>query len=176
MNTATEAQRSFITKLLTEREVPTALRETITAGLGNMPRLTASTTITHLLTLPKPVVVKFSEVSALLETIPKSKYAIPRLEVPGDFRHELLFVEVKQYRGTTFMRRLSGAPGYFSRIRIDSKLVVELAKQIAKDPAHYAVLFGKHYTCCGRCGAELTDSTSRALFMGPHCAKVMGLN
>jgi len=175
MNTATEAQRSFITKLLTEREVPTALRETITAGLGNMPRLTASTTITHLLTLPKPVVVKFSEVSALLETIPKSKYAIPRLEVPGDFRHELLFVEVKQYRGTTFMRRLSGAPGYFSRIRIDSKLVVELAKQIATDPLRYTQMFAKHYSVCGCCAAELTDDVSRALGLGPVCRKRFNL-
>jgi hypothetical protein len=45
---------------------------------------------------------------------------------------------------------------------------------ISQDPYKYAKIFGQHYSCCGSCGAELTDPVSRELQLGPECRKKFG--
>lgn len=42
---------------------------------------------------------------------------------------------------------------------------------IQADPKAGAALYGQLIGACGRCGMALTDETSRAAGLGPHCAK-----
>jgi hypothetical protein len=42
---------------------------------------------------------------------------------------------------------------------------------IAANPREAAALYGQLIGCCGRCGRELTDETSRSAGLGPDCAK-----
>lgn len=180
---ATERQQAFIRTLAEERVCDKA------AILANLPLTTkrqASTLIEHLLAAPKafrparPVAARGGNPN--VADMVKSKYAVPTAELaivadalgidlPGD----LLFVEVKEYRGTVYMRRLQGAPGAFSRLRLPRETEDILAAHIKTDPYKYARLFGEHYRCCGKCGAELTDEKSRRLQLGPDCRKAFGL-
>jgi hypothetical protein len=90
-----------------------------------------------------------------------------------DDRH-LLFLEIREYMGNLYMRRLTGAVGGFTRHKVPSKDSVAIMNIIAQDPYKYAKIFGQHYSCCGSCGAELTDPVSRDLQLGPECRKKFG--
>lgn len=114
----------------------------------------------------------------LLAEVPKAKYAIPMdeidLAIEEKVNGDILFVEVREYMNTLYMRRLHGSPGYFNRTKLstnDIKLVIELVK---KNPLKYTQLFGEVHKCCGKCGADLTDQLSRELKLGPRCRKEFG--
>lgn len=47
----------------------------------------------------------------------------------------------------------------------------EALRWIAANQRAAAALYGQLIGCCGRCGRELTDETSRAQGLGPDCAK-----
>jgi len=186
---ATDRQRSFLGDLLAKREVPADLRATLEAAMPNINKITASTSIQTLLQLPlaKPAAKptfsaadEAAELRALLRSSSKSKYAVPTDEIGMALTNtrvsgDLLFLEVKEFRGKLFIRRLVGAPGSFSRYRIPPADAITLLRKINTDPVKYSRIFGQHYTCCGRCGADLTDETSRKLFFGPTCAKAWGI-
>jgi hypothetical protein len=112
--------------------------------------------------------------------MPKSKYAIPVDELDiaplqgTPLTGDLLFVEVREYEKVLYMRRLTGSVGGFNRDKMPAGDVKIIADIIAANPYKYARLFGEHYACCGKCGAELTDPTSRSLFLGPECRKAFG--
>jgi hypothetical protein len=74
-----------------------------------------------------------------------------------------------------YMRRLIGAPGDFLRIKLKPTTVDTLAELLADDSLRYAQTFGRVYTCCGKCGAPLTDDESRRLAIGPKCRGAWGL-
>ena len=181
-NPATERQQAFIRTLMDERVCDEA------AILADMPFYTtrdASAVINALLAAPRaarpgrPVAGGNPNVADMI----KSKYAIPTAEFAmiadlaglDAVRGDLLFIEVKEYRGTVYMRRLHGAPGAFTRSRLPREAEDALASIVKGDPHKYARLFGEHYRCCGKCGAELTDEKSRALQLGPDCRKAFGL-
>jgi hypothetical protein len=54
-------------------------------------------------------------------------------------------------------------------------MIKAIVETIEYDPYKYARLFGEHYTCCGSCGAPLTDNKSRELMLGPECRKKFSL-
>lgn len=112
--------------------------------------------------------------------VPLSMYALPREDLPpaaAALAHgnALLFVQVREYQETRYIRVLRGAPGHFNREKPSADEAREIATQLATDPRSYAQLFGDTYSCCGSCGAELTDDTSRRLKLGPECRKKFGL-
>ena len=179
---ASEKQQSFIRTLADERQCD---KEWILTELPLMSKAKASAMITSLLAAPKrPSAPKVSvglKGNPNVADMVKSKYAIPTSELAMvadglgfDLHGDLLFVEVKEYRTVVFMRRLQGAPGAFSRLRMPRETEDLLASLIKEDPYKYARLFGEHYRCCGKCGAELTDEKSRALMLGPDCRKAFG--
>ena len=161
---ASEKQISFVKSLLEGREVDADRAADIDA----------------LLTLPKrPRAKAPNAMQALLASVPKSKYAIPTAELEftdadDAFRGDLVFVELREYMQTLYMRQLHGAPGAFSRSRLTTTSVKAIIEILARDPYKYTRLFGENYACCGSCGAELTDPRSRELFLGPECRKKFG--
>jgi hypothetical protein len=185
---ATDRQVSYLTSLLSTRIVPTDILATVAAGVAALPRQTVSTIIDTLVrapyaprTTPAPAPAPAtSELRTALENIPKSKYALPAGHTHGattdlNITNDLLFLEVREYRGTLYMRQLHGAPGGFYRTRISTRDAIALATLIATRPVEYIQKFGQHYTCCGKCGADLTDAASRARVLGPECARQLGV-
>ena len=178
---ATERQVAYLASLVARRVVPAEIAPLVTGDLSFLTRAEASKAIDALLAAPlAPAGVARAGVAEALSALPKSKYAVPAAHLAGALQdytltNDLLFVEVREYRGTLFMRRLSGAPGAFSRARLTTRDTLAVAGVLAQRPVEYITLFGQHYTCCGRCAAPLTDSASRARFLGPDCARQLGV-
>ena len=182
---ATGAQVSYIRNLLELRVVDELAASIIRDSIPLMSKADASRTIDHLKTLP--IAPKYTPASApspaqsALAGIPKSKYAIPveeleflELDASASIHGDLLFIEVREYMRTLYMRRLTGSVGSFTRHKLTHKDTLTLVELIERDPYRYAKLFGLHYSCCGKCGAELTDPVSRKLQLGPECRKAFG--
>ena len=183
---ASDKQITFINELLDSRVIPPM--DPILRGftvdrfgmLSTIDKRTASAVISALLGLPKLATPAESSLQHILASIPKSKYAIPVDELDiapltgTPLTGDLLFIEVREYHDVLYMRRLTGAPGAFNRDKMpagDVKIIVDL---IANDPYKYTRLFGENYSCCGKCGAELTDPISRSMFLGPECRRAFG--
>jgi hypothetical protein len=139
----------------------------------------ASKLIRSLLQSPKKLNAtrEDKELFGALSSVPKSRYAIPASELFLDILDEkvngdLLFVEVKEHHDNLQIRRLHGSVGGFSRSKMSRDTSLTVLGLITQNPYKYARLFGEHYSCCGKCGAELTDEVSRSVFLGPHCRKV----
>jgi hypothetical protein len=168
---ATERQISFIRNLVAERDVAPI-------DFAGMTVKEASTKIEELLATPKKSsIVRFSDV---LSTLPKAKYAVPYQTVApvfteSAFDNDYLFVEVREYRGTTYMRKLHGSLGDFIRTRFSREEEQSLFNILKSDPVGYITKFGEVFSCCGKCGAALTDEASRARLLGPDCARQLGV-
>jgi hypothetical protein len=180
---ASEKQVAFIDSLLTERELDSIQISSFRSMLPTLTKKQASSTIDLLLRLPqKATKVPGADKSVLQEALssaPKSKYAIPVSELDISLEGtpltgDLLFIEVKEYMGNLYMRRLTGSVGGFTRHRVPSQDSITIMNVISQDPYKYAKIFGQHYSCCGSCGAELTDPVSRDLQLGPECRKKFG--
>ncbi len=180
---ASEKQVAFIDSLLTERELDAIQVSSFRSMLPTLTKKQASGTIDLLLRLPqKATKVPGADKSLLQEALssaPKSKYAIPTSELDISLEGtpltgDLLFIEVKEYMGNLYMRRLTGSVGGFTRHRVPSQDSITIMNVISQDPYKYAKIFGQHYSCCGSCGAELTDPVSRDLQLGPECRKKFG--
>jgi hypothetical protein len=177
---ATGPQVNFVKVLLAERVIDDVdWAEEIAAKIdeNKLSKKDASQVIDKLINakrIPKDPVLQ-----SVLSSIPKSKYAIPTSEldvfVEEKVNGDLLFVEVKEYMNILYMRKLLGAPGGFTRTKLSVSDVKEIVNIIAADPVKYARIFGEHYSCCGKCGAELTDPISRKLQFGPTCRAEFGL-
>lgn len=181
---ASQKQMDFIAKLRSERTLTpwsdARLMRELAEGLDARQ---ASGWIEDLLASPRKVAatpgpVGNADVIRALEGVELSKYAVPShaIMIPGlEVKGDLLFLEVRRYKETTYMRRLHGAPGNFQRTRFTASQTIALAAVIKGKHVELARLFGEHYTCCGRCGAPLTDQKSRESFLGPECRKTFGL-
>lgn len=182
---ATERQVAFINSLASERVVPEGLAETLKRGVHFLTRAGASQAIETLLAQPRATRVAFEETPErveareLLAGLPKSKYAIPAFHLVGalaDYRldGDLLFVEIREYRGVRYLRRLTGAPGDFLRSRLSVRDALAVLRVLEGGAREYIRKFGEHFVCCGKCGAPLTDPESRERFLGPDCARQLG--
>jgi hypothetical protein len=175
---ATHNQQEFITSLLRKRDY------TLGDVVINTPQ-EASALIKELLAaplLPRAVYtppVRDEELFEALSSVQKSFYALPTSELFLDVMDEkisgdLLFVQVREYEKTLYLRRLHGSVGGFTRTKMSRKDSLIILRKIAEDSYKYSRAFGEHYQCCGKCGAELTDAQSRKLMLGPTCRKVFG--
>ncbi len=181
---ATEKQVKFINDLLDQKELEDDAVRGFKVALATMDKKAASTLIELLLKLPKKIekVAPTSGKSQLQEALlkaPKSKYAVPNHELDislstTKLTGDHLFIEIREYMGNLYMRRLHGSVGAFTRTRIANDDAVTIVNLIAQDPYKYTKIFGQIYSCCGSCGAELTDPKSRELQLGPECRKKFG--
>ena len=180
---ASEKQVAFIDSLLNERELDAVQVTSFRSMLPTMTKKQASGMIDILLRQPKRVEKVPGATKSLLQEAlskaPKSKYAVPVDELDISLEDtpltgDLLFLEIREYMGNLYMRRLTGSVGGFTRHKVPSQDSMVIMDIIAKDPYKYAKIFGQHYSCCGSCGAELTDPVSRDLQLGPECRKKFG--
>jgi hypothetical protein len=171
---ATLKQQSFIADLLAQREY------TLGDVTINSPK-EASALITLLLAAPKKEVVKAGNpISEALSSLPCSNYAIPTSELSMSLLDEVinsdhLFLSVREYKGHKYLRRLHGSVGSFTRTKLSTEDSMQIIKILSSDPYRFTKVFGEHYKCCGKCGADLTDDKSRELMLGPVCRKEFGL-
>ena len=180
---ASEKQVAFIDSLINERELDAITVSSFRSSLPTLTKKQASGMIDLLLRLPQrstkvPGATK-SLLQEALSKAPKSKYAVPVDELDISLEDtpltgDLLFLEIREYMGNLYMRRLTGSVGGFTRHKVPSQDSIVIMDIIAKDPYKYAKIFGQHYSCCGSCGAELTDPVSRDLQLGPECRKKFG--
>ena len=180
---ASEKQVAFIDSLINERELDAITVSSFRSSLPTLTKKQASGMIDLLLRLPQrstkvPGATK-SLLQEALSKAPNSKYAVPVDELDISLEDtpltgDLLFLEIREYMGNLYMRRLTGSVGGFTRHKVPSQDSIVIMDIIAKDPYKYAKIFGQHYSCCGSCGAELTDPVSRDLQLGPECRKKFG--
>jgi hypothetical protein len=180
-NTAAPRQLEFVRDLLGNREAAAEVVERITSAIDadEYTKAQASADIDALLELPRRESGVPSPFQALLASVPKSKYAVPTAlleasDAEDDFRGDLVFLELKEFMGTLYVRQLHGAPGRFTRSPLTATQIKALVTVVKTDPYKFAKMFGDHYACCGSCGAELTDQRSRELMLGPECRKKFG--
>lgn len=173
---ASEKQVGFLRSLMERGHGTDELRDEIALRIEE-DTLDSRRASDYIDVLLKTKPTKKSGMQELLSRVPKSKYAIPaeELELSSiETKNDLLFVEVKEYMGTLYMRQLHGSVGDFNRSKLETQQVRDVLEIIASDPYKYARTFGKHHACCGSCGAELTDARSRELQLGPECRKKFG--
>lgn len=177
---ASEKQVNFVRDLIATREVDVELAEEIESLIANeqYDKRVASDHIDDFLKLAKRPKAKSGLQKALAE-VPKSKYAIPMTEIEflsldDSFSGDIIFLEIREYMGTIYMRQLHGAPGSFNRSKLTNNTVEVFVDILKEDPYKYARIFGQHHACCGSCGADLTDPRSRELQLGPECRKKFG--
>jgi hypothetical protein len=178
---ASGSQISFVRDLIESREVDQDIAVSIEEAISaeRYPKRQASLDIEAFLKLPKRAKASRSGMQLLLASVPKSKYAVPVSELEftnadNDFRGDLVFIEVKEYMQTLYIRQLHGAPGSFVRSKLSNASTKAIVNLISADTYKYVKLFGDNYACCGSCGAELTDPKSRELMLGPECRKKFG--
>jgi hypothetical protein len=181
---ASPKQVSFIKDLIDKKNLGETARALIVLAKiadNKLDKQEASKLIDELIAAKPLVTATVSKAGALqnlLGEVPKAKYAIPMdeidLAIDENVNGDILFIEVREYMNVLYMRRLHGSPGYFNRSKLsfkDTELLINLVK---KDPLKYTQLFGEVHSCCGKCGAELTDQISRDLKLGPRCRKEFG--
>lgn len=173
---ASEKQETFIRDLLATRDVDQVFADELVDRLesGMLDKTYASQAIDTMLGLPKQK--GMSPFQALLATIPKSRYAVKFDELEftsadDKFNNDIVFLELREFKGTLYMRQLHGAPTGFTRSKLSKNSIEAIVKIITKNPYTYTRLFGEHFSCCGSCGATLTDDRSRELMLGPECRK-----
>lgn len=196
---ATPRQRAMIENLFKQKAVPDSVilmtREVMDRADAT-PREHVSPLIDGLMALPDApratVTTLVSShpgrgpVNALLRDhgVPTSMYAIPANTLPAPAIRERyarandhLFVVVGEFNETRYVKQLHGAPGSFTRTpfeTVDDRLAV-VTVLVEQGPRACAQIFGALYTCCGKCGAPLTDDRSRFHKLGPVCRKEFGL-
>lgn len=163
---ATENQLGFLNNLRRERGL--AIETWREFSARNLSTRDASREIDALKATPRAANVDRAIRGGLFHDLPKSKYAI----IEDGVR---TFWEIKEFRGTTYLRLLVGAPGDFRRVRVEFPRTTRVVAEIRRDPHAAALAFAQHYTCCAVCGADLSDETSVALGLGPICRQRFGL-
>ena len=185
---ATQPQINFITDLIAGKnlgETTRAKQVLARIAASELTKAEASKLIDELKTAKKleattPTASGKTPMQALLSQVPKSRYAVSTDSidlglVDENVNGDYIFVEVREYMDSLYIRRLHGAPGGFNRTKLsfaDTKVIVDV---IAKNPLEHTQKFGELYACCGKCGADLTDQTSRELKLGPTCRKEFGV-
>lgn len=188
---ASERQISYLDDIIKMRDVPQSLVDLYrTQKEAGISKDIASSFISTFLKAPLLSTArtaanfaerdeKMKQLMELMGTFPEAKYAIPADELMVDLlkrpiKNDLVFCELRKYRGRLYFKQLHGSPGWFSRSLFPVEDAIVFARIIQKDPYKYTRIFADHYRCCGRCGAELTDELSRETRLGPTCRKYFG--
>jgi hypothetical protein len=187
---ASEKQLAFLDDIIRMREIPELMKMSYVTRRSVLAGKDASDLISTFLKYPLLSTAetsrnfaadngKMKELMELVEGVPQGKYAIPAEELMMDLlkrpiKNNLVFCELKEYRGRMQFRQLHGAPGSFSRSMFPVEDALVFAKRVKTDPYKYTRIFADHHKCCGRCGAELTDQTSRETRLGPTCRSYFG--
>lgn len=188
---ASTPQRNLAQNLYSEREIPADVWARLQARMDNpglMPRVLRDD-FDAIIKANYPRRGRSAAAVATAESpwpdwsdTQQSSYALPEGVLPeASFRRlatrggtgEFVFFELKEYRGRWYCKKLTGAPGAFTRSTIcaEDQRALHAALSGEGQQERATRLFGLLYSCCGVCKAPLTDDLSRSLNMGPHCRK-----
>ena len=119
-----------------------------------------------------------------LSTLPQSAHGILRVAVPDTTTGQIVFLAIAQRRrnGSIVVRQEVGGHDdlYLGRQMpggsYQGKRSAEVA-EVLRDPRAAVIAYGLHFTRCGHCGIQLTDtkpggSVERGI--GPVCSRKMG--
>jgi hypothetical protein len=164
-----DAQITYVLGLQDERDLPVNWLTYTESDLKAMERSDVSGAIAALKRLPR----KDGHTGRRTWTMPDGRYCL-------DSKGALGFFEVthgkagSRWDGYTFVKRLIGSPGDYSKLPMNKSLVDETLRRIEKDPKAAAIRFGKETKHCFRCASPLTHKRSRAAGYGEKCASIMG--
>jgi hypothetical protein len=191
---ATDRQRAYLLKLIEQREIAEVAATNVQdlCERDDFTKADASElidTFTKVPWRPKPYSAPASPLTGAgaaptvsIDSLEVSKFAIPTTEASADLaalagNSDLIFGEVREWNKHRFINVLKGAPGDWNRIRLakdKAGLRTEVINILGAGQYKYTKLYGEHYTCCGCCGAALSDQISRDLQLGPECRKRFG--
>ena len=161
----TPKQLGFIATLAAERTLPENTRGTyirnLVAGIATQPNAAqASKMIEWLLELPK----------ATVETdgVAEGRYAVISEAGITEFFKVDAPSEGK-WAGYVFVKQQASDDLF----PVKGARKADILARIAADPDALA-RYGQELGVCGRCGRTLTDEVSRAMGIGPECAKIVG--
>jgi hypothetical protein len=119
---------------------------------------------------PKATDSQWKDVNDVLQQLPLSRYALPRVDGSGWDFFEVTESKVPhaQFR---YIKQLIGAPGDWTRKKLPIHLALAAAKHILEAPKNAAVQYATQHGRCAVCDAHLSDPVSIAASMGPICAK-----
>jgi len=191
---ATPKQLQFIDTLVAERDVPEQTKNTIyeiarradaSPGRGGP----VSVVITQLMGMPKRqraaapagAARRPSFSARLKDAVPEARYIIERCEMPiahhGLFAgNDDIYIEVREFKGSRYLRQLHGAPGDFNRSKpsaADQGAIVDAL--IAVGPLVATQRYSTRHRVCSCCAAPLTDDLSVQLGLGPVCRQRFAL-
>lgn len=184
MKLASPKQRSFLEALANERVMPDEVADNAleVAKREDLTSAEASKLIDAFYGLPRRPKDKTAvAVKPHLVGLVASRYAYGRadLEAAGVLHlaahNNQAFFRLKHWKDRVFLDQLHGAAPSFTRSNLQLGDEVAVASLMRDKPLAGVLLFSKIYTCCARCGAELTDQTSIDAGLGPTCRGYFGL-
>ena len=136
-------------------ETTVVVSDRITRAQATLARLQASA--------PAPVVAAAAPVAA---TVPDGSYALDGAD--GALRFYDVETPAKgKWAGFTFLSVAASDERYPIKGSERTRILAE----IAVDPLAAATRYGLHFSVCACCHRQLTDETSRAIGLGPICAR-----
>lgn len=108
--------------------------------------------------------LSYGMVDALIRQLKPCRYALRKKD------GTVSFFEVSEYKGKTYLRLLSGAPGDYQRHKMDLVTQFKAVSHLLDDPAAAVKLYADERNVCAKCHSPLTDADSRARGLGPVCA------
>ena len=173
---ASDKQIAYVLGLQAERDLPDEYVVRDEAALRKMDRAEVSSMINELKVLPYKSPKGKSEAPdrTKAQAIPPGHYALQNPETGVWQFFEVTQGKPPRWAGYTFIQRLIGAPGDWSKQAIPPHTRNGLLAHIAEDPAKSASDYGKQSGRCGLCRSPLSDPESIARGIGPVCAKKHG--
>lgn len=166
-NQATDRQLAFLNTLRVER----GFNPIHSDDWAGVTKRRASELIDYMKALPRPL-VPAAPLPGPLDHLPVSKYAVEEQyqDDNGLLNVELVFCEVREWKGRRYFRVLIGAPGDWRRERVTYPRQQQLVRLIEQATSKEAALrYSREFTRCAACESPLSDPESRARGFGPVC-------
>jgi hypothetical protein len=156
----TDKQHSYITTLLSERQIPEQPLRRALEMLPTLSKAQASKWIERLQELP--------------HIVPEGYYALPT--EPDTATQDLAFYHIQRptqgnWTGWTFVKHCVG-PEEHRLSQASGRAIIQRIKSYG--PEESCRLYGMEIGRCGICGLRLTNTLSRALGIGPICRQNSG--
>lgn len=116
----------------------------------------------------KPIAVPAHNL--VFQFVPVGNYAVKNLATDRWFFFNVSRPKSGKWQGWTFLKLVMGERT--SPVR--DQMFTDVMSAIAKDPKHYAAMYGKRTGTCGICSKKLTDPASVKKGIGPVCEKRFG--
>jgi hypothetical protein len=175
---ATDAQKSFVRSLLSERQWgvspwATRIAQIIAEDFSELTKKAASTLIEHLKELPKQEQRVKIAPSRVVTEVPAGRYAV---DTSDGAINELAFYKIDRptegrWAGYVFVKLIVGSDERNLSRTAGQSILDKIA---AVGPEAAMARYGHEIGECGMCGRQLTNDESRERGIGPVCLAKAG--